>query len=144
MTAFFEIHDSVLRQMSRSEHGFTLRLQAIRHELASPEMEDGHDVFTQEIELELEGATIENKPPPMPMWLLDGFFRAEHHDGKAEDEGTGCIPATLKRAEGFRLRLEGMNEDNQEYGSIEIHGESMKLVALSEPKFLEKFPYQSG
>lgn len=138
MIAFFEIHDSTLRGIHESDGLVTLMLNAIRTEWETPEMEGVGTCFTQEIQLQFANATVQ-KEAEVPIWLLDGSFHADADDAKPDDADAGVIPASLRVAEGVRLRLEGMNEANQDYFSIEIHGKTMSLTAVSEPKFLQTF-----
>jgi hypothetical protein len=58
----------------------------------------------------------------------------------AEDIEKDSIPASLVQAEGIELQLEGMNEDTHEYITIKTRGESMSVVFLGEPEFLQDFP----
>lgn len=138
VTAFFEIHDSTLREIKEGDRQVTLLLKAIRTEWETPEMEGVGTCFTQEIELRFADATVQREAE-VPMWLLDGSFHAEMDDAKPDDAGAGDIPASLRTARGVELRLEGMNEANQNYFSIEVHGITMNLTTLGEPKFLQTF-----
>jgi hypothetical protein len=138
VTAFFEIHDSTLRGVQERDGQVTLLLKAIRTEWETPEMEGVGTCFTQEIELQFLDATIQREAEA-PMWLLDGSFHADTDDAKPDDVNAGDIPASLRVAKGVRLRLEGMNEANQNYFSIEVDGTTMNLTILSEPRFLQTF-----
>jgi hypothetical protein len=143
VTAFFEIHDSKLMEVREGDSQVTLRLKVIRTEWETPEMEGVGTCFTQEIELHFENAIIQPEAE-VPMWLLDGSFHADTDDAKPEDVDAGDIPASLREAKGVRLRLEGMNEANEDYFSIEVHGTTMHLTPLSEPKFLQTFRPESS
>lgn len=143
MIAFFEIHDSTLRHIDESDGRVTLLLKAIRTEWDTLAMDGVGTCFTQEIRLEFADATV-HREAEAPFYLLDGFFHADADDAKLDDAGTGDIPASLREAKGARLRLEGMNEANQDYFAIEVHGTTMLLTPLSEPRFLQTFRQDSS
>jgi hypothetical protein len=136
MIAYFEIHDSILEHVSETDRLVTLRLSAFRNECDSLESDlDGNGGY-QEIQIEIDGAALSRSSSHTPVWLLDGDFQADQHDGKPEDVvSAGCIPASLTWALGVRLKLEGMDEDNNEHVTVEIEGKSMKLIPLSAPDF---------
>lgn len=143
MTAFFEIHDSILREIHAGDGQVTLLLKVIRTEWETHEMEGIGTCFTQEIELRFADAAVQREAE-VPMWLLDGSFHADTDDAKPDDVDAGDIPASLRVAKAARLRLEGMNEANQDYFSIEVHGTTMTLTTMSQPKFLQTFRRNSS
>jgi hypothetical protein len=143
MKSFYEIHDSTLNEVIDAKDRLTLRLNAIRIDWPTAEMDVDDDVFTQEIQLEFEGVKISKDGERNPVNLLDGSFTADHHDGDFIDEDCYVIPTSLRRAEGVRIVLAGTDEANEAYITMELQAASMRLTPLSPPKFLEKFPRQA-
>jgi|GEM_PF-4554021 len=140
MAAFFEIHDSQLKGVSWSGNRLSLRLHAFRDEWADGIGVGTGKTYYQDIEILIQDAKIEPDSINLPVWLLNGAYRAATQIANAEDIVEDCIPVSLVRADGIELQLEGMNEDTQECITIKVQGESMSLAILGEPEFLQDFP----
>jgi hypothetical protein len=140
MAAFFEIHDSQLKELTWSGNRLSLKLHAVRDEWAGEVGVGIGKTYYQDIELLIQDAKMELDPPNLPLWLLDGAYRATAQIANAQDIEEDCIPVSLVRADGIELRLEGMNEDTHEYITIKARGESMSLAILGEPEFLQDLP----
>jgi ribose 5-phosphate isomerase len=140
MAAFFEIHDSQLKGVSWNGNRLSLRLHAVRDQWANGIGVGTGKTYYQDIELLIQGAKMEPDSLNLPVWLLNGAYKAAAQIANAEDIEEDCIPVSLVRADGIELQLEGMNEDTQEYITIKAQGESMSLAILGEPEFLQDFP----
>ncbi len=140
MAAFFEIHDSQLKGISWNGSQLSLRFRAVRNEWTERIGVGTGKTYYQDIELLIQDAEMDLDSPNLPIWLLDGSYRAASQIAGAEDIEDGYIPASLVRADEAELQLEGMNEDTQEYIAVRARGGSMTLVFLGEPEFLQDLP----
>jgi len=134
----YEIHDSILHGIDREDAQVTVNLCAIRTEFDESASVPGR-AYRQEIKLTLKETTIEIDSGNLPNWLLNGHFRYSRCTATSADIVDDEIPVSLTRAADVNLRLEGMNEDTQEYITIQINARSMTLEVLGEPEFIQEY-----
>jgi hypothetical protein len=140
MMSFYEFHDSILKEVTVEQDRLTLRLRATRIDWPTAEMDADGDDFTQEIQFDFEGVKVSKDAASYPVYLLDGSFRADRHDGDFTDPNDYVIPASLRTADGVHIVMAGTDEANENYITLEIQASSMRLTALNSPKFLRKIP----
>lgn len=138
MARFYEIHDSILNGIERDSEHLIVRLRAIRTEVTNSNGSETMKMFRQEIKLVIEQGTFEVDSPNLPNWLLDGHFKYASLIADSEDLLEDLIPVSLVSARDVQLRLEGMNEDTQEYIAIAISGSLMTLHQLGDPAFIQE------
>lgn len=141
MTRFYEFHDSILKGIQQIDGDLCVSLRAIRTEWEDQDHEIGEKVYSQEIRLLLHKATMELDSENLPNWLLDGSYQAMATSVSNEkDIQVDLIPVSLVRGDHVQLRMEGMNEDTEEYISLLIKAESMKLEFVGEPELIGAMP----
>jgi hypothetical protein len=137
MQKYYEIHDSLLESLDQDAERVSIRLRAVRTEIA----EDGPPTpnhFRQEIRLVLEGAQLTIDSSNLPSWLLEGTFRCESSDAEKADFGAeGTIPASLDSAKNVELVLAGLHEGSGDFVTIRVRANSLLLQLLGEPQSLQ-------
>ena len=140
MTAFYEIHDSVIESLVWDESALELTLSAV---LTIPVDNKPLGYGRQKILLRIESASLTGDKLKPEIWLLDGSFECEGEDSHEEDRVNGCIAASLQYAREVRfVQLFGMNEDTHEYPAFDIRGKSMMLIKLGPIEWISA--YQPG
>ena len=138
MPRIYEIHDTILHGIDRGDAQLVVNLCAIRTEFdesgGSPSR-----LHKQEVRLTFRDAVMETDSQNLPNWLLNGSFACESCTADSADIVDGEIPVSLARATNVDVRLEGMNEETQEYISIQINAPIMTLEAFGEPEFIQEF-----
>jgi hypothetical protein len=137
MPKIYEIHDTILHSIDREDAQVVVRLRAIRTEF-DESGDSSSRCYRQEVKLLFKSAVMETDSQNLPNWLLDGSFACERCTADSADIVEGVFPASLTHATNVDVRLEGMNEDTQEYISIQIHAPIMTLEALGEPEFIQE------
>ncbi len=137
MTAFYEIHDSVIESLVWDESALESTLSAV---LTVPVDDKPLGYGRQKILLRIESASLTGDKVEPEIWLLDGSFECKGEDSYEEDRVNGCIAASLQYARDVRfVQLFGMNEDTNEYPTFDVHGGSMTLTRLGPVEWASKF-----
>lgn len=137
MPKYYEIHDSLLESLDQEGDRVSIRLRAVRTEIAK----DGPPApnhFRQEIRLVLDGAQLTIDSPNLPSWLLEGKFHCETSDAEKSDCGKEAnIPASLRSAQKVELVLAGLHEGSGDFVTIGVKANSLTLEKLGEPQSLQ-------
>ena len=137
MLKYYEIHDSLLESLDQEGDRVSIRLRAVRTEIAK----DGPPApnhFRQEIRLLLDGAQLTVDSTNLPSWLLEGKFLCETSDAeKADCAAEGTIPASLRSAQKVQLVLAGLHEGSGDFVTIRVQANSLTLEQLAEPQSLQ-------
>jgi hypothetical protein len=137
MTAFYEIHDSIIESLVWDESALELTLSAV---LTVPIDGKPMGYGRQKILLRIDSATLTGDKVEPEIWLLDGTFECEGEDSYEEDREIGYIGASLQYAREIRLiQLFGMNEDTHEYPTFDIRGKSMRLTRLGPIEWMSEY-----
>jgi len=128
MSAFYEIHDSILEDITWRNSALELTLDGF-----CTLSNDTKPLAcgSQKLLLRIEDAQMTGDVVEPPLWLLDGHFTCESEDSNERDRGFGNIAASLGCATLPHLHLFGMNESLQVYPTFDIRGQSMTLQKIS-------------
>ena len=135
MSAFYEIHDSMLERLEW--HGTMLEV-IFRAVCIVSDDDSPLALGRQRIVLRIEGASVSGDKVEPTIWLLDGDFACESQVPFEYDPDNGCISAYLQEANRIHLHLFGENEETHDFPTFDIRGESMTLQKLGPVEWSKK------
>jgi hypothetical protein len=138
MTRFFDFHDSILTAVEFEKSSVIIRMKAILTVWEGGPGTGVGTIFSQNLEMRIEEASVEGGFANFPVWLHDGAFKAAKTIPPQEDVSFEFIPASLSSAEGVELRLEGEDETTCDYGTMRISGQRASVELSGEPVFIQE------
>jgi hypothetical protein len=124
-----EIHDSVLTCVDTQGDRIRLSLEAYIHKSKGVPGVDPGSVWTQNVVLTIENASVERPPEKLPWDLTDGTLQIDHKLMR------NMIPIPLDCHSDVICTL----QDQQSAEKIIVRGTRISLELLGEAKYIEEF-----
>ncbi|HUB51533.1 MAG TPA: hypothetical protein VL986_05270 [Terracidiphilus sp.] len=142
MAEFYEFHDSYLEAIDHIEGRLVLRMKAYRHTWPGEAGVGEGTGWFQEIVITVENPTIISNLKAFPLQVLDGSLKGENIECEEADRVGDQIPSSLRGSGEIEIRIEGIVEQTEEFGSATVRGTAAAITSRGPAQFVETLNWQ--